>query len=797
MTLSIEDVFSRENIVLKVPKIIDHSFIEQLVGLFKDMIAHFKGVDNILYASPKELHLIFPQTYGQNDKEQDFDLVFFGYLTLMKAEFPSMIIKIFYPELIPGTKSANLFYQLAQHQAHLQVMCEEEVFKLFINGEERTATTVFQSDSYLPILLVTKDSIELIFKEKTDGNSFKPRFEKLIADKPIHDLSKRGEGFKILKQEFRRSIKGGKSWKREDLSALYLIETLSKLPISVSELLKLTYKPSKNNSIYAINCRASLVKVLEEYSVFGFSDAEIYCFSLLLHMGELFGIPSDENELIDRMKAVMEVPEKLKKGQKDAIIKRFYLIYEENFRSLMQKTKGLAYGIQELAKNMVEHTKSGCGIITARIYNQERIKRLKRIDPKWISQFSGRDYFVDINTFDSGSVGICSSYFENLSNEKLLYSSELSDLELQQKIQHEYEEDISEVKKYKLNNFFDFNSIKLFHQINRTKARLGLLIFSQSILSESRAFVKVASNDINEEYPRGYAMSEQRGTIRQDDISDFYKLGTNYNFIVPIANGFEELDLTKVDDFQESSTPASVFLELQGYNVKEDPSPARNLSIFKLRADFSFGGKYLKLDMLKEYVLSKASEGIIVLDAIELSAILHNSSDWVRFLANLQFTSNGLKETIITGMGQELYTEIINILAIFDRAPKGDVGFWKQDRYVLFYIPIKHHFDQLETIMDRQGISDIFWFNSLLCGIKFQHFVNANLEINQYHNNMANVTVGFERKREPKPPGMKGPLFSASGKLLNFELLLENKEYISLFEETTRSLINVEIQDFA
>lgn len=779
------------NISLKVPEIIDHSFLENLVEIYSTMLHDWKGIPDFELPTAFELH--FAEVEGGSGVAQDFDLVFIAYLAMIKGDFPTMDIQIYYPQPNLDINPSGLYFQLLQHKIHLHIICGKEIFRLFRGQKEETSRIVKQSESYIPPLYINQSTMGKLFSPPLKKGDLRKKLEDILSQLPAATLKRRKETFKGVKNAYKDSLGFVQYWKPSDLSGLYLLEVLSKLPISIADLLFPQVLGNSRSSV-AERCQQAIISALEEQDIFNMSDMEIYALALLMYTPGMFDLPKSEQEIFQDFLPLFPPPSKLnKREQKIFVAESFFRNYENNMRNMIQQSKDIAFGLTELAKNIVEHATGHHGVITARIYNLERLRRLKRINPTWVGQFDKAYNFIDINVIDNGFKGICSSYYHNLAEELTYYTTDSLDPETNLILQTEYQHDMEEIAGYDLGNFFDFNSVKLFHQINRTKARLGLLIFSQTILSERKAFVKVASNDVDEKYPTGFALFLDKGLIRQEEMNDFYKLGTTYNFIIPISEKLHFKKEKEIQQLTESSMPSSVFLELQSYNTKSKLGP--KLRKIEIQRDYSSFGKYQKLDELKSDLGSPKANEIFLLDATTLKGVLINSSDWVRFLANLQFTANGIPELIITNMPLDVYVEIINIISIFDRATKDNVGFWKQDRYVLFFIPIEHHNEQLEAPLDEKPFPNIFWFNSLLCGVRYQHFINANLEIDLYHNNLMKVTVPLEKKRIANPPSMRGPLFSSSGKLLNFELLIENSANLSLFEETTRSLLNIEIKD--
>lgn len=782
-----EKIIDGNTLEFRAGPIIDQPFLDLLVGAYKTLILDRESETyEYIQINFISIKLQEPE-FGES---QDFDLVLLSYLAMIKISFPSIQVNIYYPKPPKGVNAGKIFYQLLQHNNHLKILTGKELIGIYLGNRLSAAKDINASESYLPPLVITETSNFNIFSEPENKSLHLTRYRRLAKKIEANKATKYSEGFKEIKSAYRQALGEVKNWKGRDLCGLYLLDTLSRLPITAFALFNA--EEEEEASTHLPRRIAALVKhVLDTEKIWEFSDVEIYCLSMLIRPGQFQKLPETELEAQIRFPELFDkVYKSPNREQRHAIAERFLASLEYNLRQTISKCKDIAYGLFELAKNIVEHTKEGTGVITARIFNYQRLRRIKRIDPNWISQFPDTSGFIDINVIDAGLVGISSSYLENLSNESSALSlGDGNDKEVQI-LKDEYEDDLEQLKNFQLNNFFDFNTVKLFHQINRIKARLGLLIFSQTILSERKAFIKVASNDITETLPIGYAMYEKGGLIEQNDMGDFYRLGTNYNFIIPTSNLFAIPKAKPENLYREGSMPSSVFLEFQDIDTKD----GHNLKYFNLDNSHKTEDKYQKLDDLKRDIGQPNGNELIVLDAQDLGLTLYNSSDWVRFLANLQFSSNPIRDIIITGMELHLYVEIIRILKLFDRVNNNNTGFWKENRHVLFFIPIFNEtgrFDKATGMAEQ----DVFWFNSLLCGINYQQFINANFEINLSHNNLIKVTENVDKNISIQPIEFSGPLFSSNGKLLNFELLITDKMGVSLFEQTTRSLINIEIKD--
>lgn len=792
--------FSTTEIIVKVQGTIDAMFIQEFVGEYKALLKEKvkKGND---FASEERLlkFVILMDTVGE---DEDFDLLFLSYLVLMKEDFPNINIQ-FDLNKFPETAAANAYlFKLVQHRVHLLITCKREIFKIFKMGVEFTHEKIAQSTSYIPPIFVNPDTILDLFEKRNHSTSYKNILLSLIRENKskFGTVSSQKESFQsILQDLFIESVGIVGQWDSGKLSTLYFIRALSELSVlrySVNSYLnsKSTHQIGNTIRITSDDKQSNksfwegVTSVLEVNGVYNFSNIESFIFSLVIQNSELFKIPSSIQKMYNQIEKFFTEQEKNKikrAGEKNAdkyIKAKFIELYISNLRRIIIYTKDISYGLHELAKNIVEHSgqekSSGYGMLTARIYSLDKIKILKDTVPEWLKNYGVKHKFMDINVIDTGLNSVIDSYENTIKNEIITLKS------IDPSISHElidaYKKDLREMGNYRLNNLFNFDSIKLLHQVNRTKARLGLLIFSQTVLYEKKAFVSLASNSIYTDDSVGFHLYKKGKEITNITTTNLLALGTNYNFIIPIKELFEKDSDIKTPENHKSGASSSVYKELHAYI---DNSKLRKLH---LEMDYTGMDKYSKIEKLRmECNLLVANEEILLIDAGDLSEVLQNSSDWVRFLANMQFTTESMRDIIIYNFNVDLYLELLNILKIFDQLDIENKGFWSEQRYVLFFIPIQNY------------DGGTFWFNSLLWSTNYSMFRRINNDIGLYHENLSKMAIDNDKYPPVDYNQINSSLFSTSKKLLNFELVIKNSKGETLYEETLRSLVNIEINDNA
>lgn len=787
MTL-LDQYIQGDFIEISVPKVIDNIFLLKFTNEYRSLLIMKQKEGESVTEILKTLRISLSGDAMQENQTEDFDLVFLSYLAMLKMDFPNLLIEIFFSHDSDG--ESKLFFQINQHRQHLLITTGQEIFKLFFNNREFSNFAPEQSASYIPLLLVSPLTIGPLFqRKKPNSNHIKRIFNFLNGGgQPLNYSQQKTAALDSVKENYLSKKQSVGEWKSADLADLYLLEVLSELNILI-HVFNIEKGHSSNyqigssikDPIVTARFRNVIYEVIEEEGILMFSEAEIFFLSLLVRKSSLFKVPRKTQDVLNLIFGIVSAEEKpeYQTDERKAMF-RYVEIYAENLRRIIGYARDICYGLEELSKNIIEHTQSKIGIITGRIYILDRIHKLKSVDRSWSNSFDKMHRLLDINVVDCGLTGIQSSYLENLKNEMNGFGT-VQDSALSKTIRSEYEQDLEALNNYGLGQFFNFNSIKLFHQINRTKARLGLLIFSQTVLSENKGFARIASSDLSKDNSEGYELFESGNNIGQRHIVDFIKMGTNYNFLLPVNERLKTRQFQRQTDLRESGASSSVFLELHKFSQPVGNNKLRNVFLPIACSSLS---KYEKLDFLKEQIGITEEKELLVLDASQLSGTLVNSSDWIRFLANIQFSSRPVSQFILYNFDPEIYAELINILRIFDRIASKELGFWKKDAFVLFFFAIDHMGGKL-------------WFNSLLCSLTFDDFLRTNYEIDLYHTNLVRISVEIEKPDDnnSQVSPFKGLLFSKSGKLLNFELLITQPSGLTIFEENAKTLLSVEIND--
>jgi hypothetical protein len=470
--------------------------------------------------------------------------------------------------------------------------------------------------------------------------------------------------------------------------------------------------------------------------------------------------------------------------------------YIPTLKNLIRYVKDLSLGIYELARNIIEHSSDKRGVITGRVYRKQIIKELKKgriNDYLEYNKSNNYEFFLDINVVDVGNTELKSNYITNLERtiESLKTNLDNGKDKSINVLRNMLAKDIETIRQsdFQFSDLLNYERFKLENQTRKVLARLGLLIFTNQIINKHNGFIKVASGNFLDGKINGAFLFKKDDELYtyEGDIIDYLPVGTNYNFIIPISLSMEIEKVDNVSNDNPKGSSLSVFKELFNYQIidSEEQAISKNkIPIFlnPFNIEIENLGKYDKLFSLKKDIINRTSNieiKIIAIDAAKLDLILENSSDWVRFIANLQMTENPFNNVIIFNINEEIHNEIIDINTLFDHT---HFGFWGDDQYVLFFVKIQH-------LIDDYNLS--LWFNDVLSQRSYKNYLNLNRTISHYHYNLYSITES-NLDTEEIIEGI-GPMFS-NGKLLNFELLLKTENGYSLYEESVISMLNLEIK---
>jgi hypothetical protein len=428
----------------------------------------------------------------------------------------------------------------------------------------------------------------------------------------------------------------------------------------------------------------------------------------------------------------------------------------QRINELWEFTIEYVKGLYELAKNIVEHSSRGRGMITIRAYDyQESIAS------------NGVEKVLETYVFDYGNIGIIPKlirFTEDNKEKNILF-----------------EEDLAVLKdSYSIKDFIKPTSEKLLNQqMYREIAHYGLLRFNHLI-----------------EKNEGNVICSSIGTDGQRDIyqyneiekDKFIILGTSYFFQLPfkpnlfkiadnnltlssemhgthqtISGLARILNFILVDEFSYESLIIENSEEIIfDYKFEENIKDRNDEVSAYLRICDILKGKnidYLSLNM-KELKLSSAS-------LLRLSAMISNNLD---------------KQIIVYNINQELYQSMIeDYQHLFEiiRLLKKDVPFWNEDKGILFFSKISN---------------PDFNFADILYGKSIEEFETINHTVSHtFPNLLSLIKIDLNRIENYEIPPCLNSFFNQSS-LLPFDVILKNNKDKTLFQSNLELLLSQELR---
>jgi hypothetical protein len=762
-------------------EILDIIEINRFAAFYKSLLT---GKNKI----PGQIKFLFGDTL------KIIDELFYSYLLLFSKDFSNTKIILSFSEY------SDAFGIAKQQIAYLELY---DVNIALLKAGELENKSLKISSKYFPQLLIEGSALEGkkrlpdFFFSTPDFNNLKKIFLSLSPT----DSAQINSSFNN-KEYFYESV--GKMITLTSFESLYFSYQFSCLQIL--DILRLYYSqeyaPPLKSRPYKIlqfsqeNSRfiaSETLAILINNGFFTFTYVELFLFHILLSVEGQF-----------------QIADFFKDKNGNLFSKAKLNKYLSSLSSLILYVKDISTGLVELAKNIGEHSgldkNQGFGVISARVFKRTKLQPLKYSGVSfdvWLNQCSQETiYFLDLNVIDSGNLNVTNKYLANLASEiELLKDFNEPFIET---IKNDYAQDIIKmtdpVNPYDISNFLNYQQISLFHQVKRVNSRLGLLIFSNLILSKNNGFIKVASNNLKAQNIQECALLFLKNAYGRDilnvekfDSSQntffFTSLGTSYNFIIPVKRYAENDEpVNNKNNVGSPTAPLpSIFKNLRNFKLDDYEAASKNKYI-NIISGFDKPrrtGKYEKIYEYRDIVINKLAnieKKIAFINAAETTTFLTNSSDWMRFLASVQMIDASLN-LIICDIPESIHAEIISINKFFDVT---NSGFWN-DRYaVLFFIKVTHSYEN--------GHNLSLWFNDLLLGRSYADYRFINREISRYHDNIYRISDDqtiVTATSDLVPTG----LFFTEGKLLNFELILENVKGCTLFEESVNSLLDLEIQD--
>lgn len=748
-----------------------------------------------------------------NQQIQEIDLLLIAYLTLFKTINSQIEIII----RLNGNIGQNnaITFKLYQYLMYSYLMTGMSCMKIFPNRRIKEGFTIDKdsppnifhqyfvlSESFMPIILVGKltnsddtDFYNVIFKDKIEG----------LGELPDNDMF--DKNYKILYNKLNKWIKG-----------FYDKEKEVYIPGIVN--------PSERIECIRLLTRLAFYNALKQTKIISHYFAPI----LLREHIAISKIPLTKNEegillhmdFYNRIKWVIEelvisppiyhfiysqlVSTELLQGEFN---KSNSVLVAEKIQSLWHYSKEVVAGINELAKNVREHSNPPIGAITGRIYNERKWAELKKDEIErdsyleiYINQLREteeykRDItFLDLNIIDLGNKGIIETLKEKTTE---LYSK----IEIYEEYKNLLIDDIDSLSsnKIKFKHFLDPSlGNTLNQQSKKAIAHLGLLIFSNLVRSNSGL---LRAGSINCE---PFINITGAHKVLRDPIP----FGTNYHVVLPISEKAKiRTFLPQIHDNTLESTPLEIkgIEELFNYEIKTlelddlkilDPKSDK-VFIFYIRIDSSDSTKlFTKIKQVENVNL--ANDDVTINRQIKNSIIcldFDNSgmdeSDLFRFLGlwNLHFAG---KKLILINLHNNIYERLILINEYFldkfknisSNITDSDSSiYWNEKSPILLFS------------FSEPRKNERFYFTNILWGKTKDDFYYSNKLISKTNFNATTLFLNHEHYSNYYEGRLKllpqSGLFYAKTTLLPFDLILPGTGSLTIFENNVSVLLQNEL----
>lgn len=486
-------------------------------------------------------------------------------------------------------------------------------------------------------------------------------------------------------------------------------------------------------------------------------------------------------------------------GQITDIMEKKYLLFLKN---CWRFTNELVDGLRELAKNIIEHSSSGHGVITGQVYKQDRMKEYfksdqskdKNID-RYLEIFNGEGgndklAFFEINVVDDGLVGVVENMKKSLEDNS-------------QNTTEDYE-DLNELTagNVKLQHFLDASmGLRLNQQAKRAYAHLGLLIFAK-LVSHNRGIIRAGT------WLKDEAHNLRDNAVILPDIipgpidsthNSLPPMGTNYHFFLPFDPATPlvpyKMDIDLPADstaFQMQNIESLLTFQIKDFTNGYDGTLEENTNYLFItnsthydrlvsreeEAEFfkDFTSPFLETHKLLIRGSSGGNKAIVCLD---LENIKVDSSNLFRLLGRWELEYPG-SPLMIYNINTDIYLKFIDVNKHYALRLKDRVQYWDENSIAVIY--------------SCHGTENKFYFTDVVWGKTERDFLLLNQIISKTNFNAVIVNDGNFITDNIPPEYNKllsrFSIFQNGINLLPFDLLLKNSEGLSLFEQNTMRLLN-------
>jgi len=726
---------------------------------------------------------------------QEIDVPLIAYFILFKKELPDLQIELRLPYNSLNEENADVEYKLKQYGTYAYLMAGKEVFQV-VFGDEVIGFDLGKGDSFeTNSFVLSRYFMLLLLVDKMSEGRFSLLFEKSLEElvgyrleETFDDVAWSASGDE-LERNYSHHILDKSSPKDPVQCIINLGELAFYRALHRAKVISFYLDPEYRN-------RKMKRGGIQASSLVG-DDAYKYYESVKRVFDDLAGKPLVYQFIFSTLMSSELLPGELNDTVKDSFRVKLFTLWDF--------TKDLVYGLLELAKNIREHTDSGTGIITARIYRKSTYRALQQTDGnvvlRYINEFHhehGTELvedpaFLEMHVLDLGKKGVINTLLEGTHKTAISES-------VPSHLKESLKQDIGYLESGNI-LFRDLlvrsQKPMLNQQSKRSIAHLGLLLFSK-LIEKNRGLLIASTNGYQKTREIAVAPEEyMQGEIRT------VPFGTNYRIVLPVRAGMK-YDTHIPHDIPRMSEASAVEIkglhELFNYEMVD----MAELNAFKPAQR----KKYLiTLKMSSTVIQSREDEGYLwnyfqrnwhliadrfkdhdqYLLHLDFGSVdINNASHLFRFLGS--FHAEYPKVTLIlSNILNSIFFELCDINLFYWEHHK-NMDFWNRNAAVIVYNYVK----------DEQNRR--FYFSDALWGATKREFQLLNLLIKRTNFNSTmlfgdNVVEEGEQAADNFIRISKNNIaFFNDNVLLPFDLLLKGSNDMTFFEHNTLMLLQNKIK---
>lgn len=478
---------------------------------------------------------------------------------------------------------------------------------------------------------------------------------------------------------------------------------------------------------------------------------------------------------------------------------RRQIIYRENLsttiHSLWFFTKELFLGINELAKNISEHSSTKQGILTLRAYRSHYITdKGKRSSVGWhkLELFKGTlsqsdldimRCLVDVNVFDLGKKGVVSTLVDKTKKiiqgiEKLSSKSDrpLTEMVKNQSLLNDLRDDIAILEKGELgiSSLLSQEAATLKQQQKRSIAHIGLMSLAALVQKNGGKIIAASTKKRNSTIKKDYSCNDNR---LKPILNQIPTTGTAFNILFPIfdrphlSDQHSQIDTVKRKIRLKDIQSFDELINLDPSTNKESPLFIPNIPQLKIDGRDAEECWFIEISRtIGNLDVSKNSSVVCLdFDQVGLKRTI-TSSQLLRIIARLE-ESYPLVHFVFFNLRNDLTEELIFLNGLYCKHTP-TVPFWSEKKATILINYIEHE--------DNRR----FYFTDVMWGVTENEFYALNLVIDKVHFNSVSLKLDDSQKKKIQKDVPSLPNFGDNPVIINQQVLLPIDLLLGAVEKT-------------